>query len=107
MPFRLSSTEKGSIARPGVYVIAEDICAVDGGQGEKFRIPFDERYKASSVMRSLLCRLDWMWGVSAVLVGGGIQAVIWSAHNPDIGFAVGKSTLTVEISIYCFANGFP
>lgn len=88
-PIRLSSIERGARARPGSYVIAEDICAVDGGLGEKFRIPFDGRYRASREIRSLLLKTDLIWGLSGATVGAILMATIWWVSNPEIGFALG------------------
>jgi len=40
MPFRISSLPAGHIAHPGIFTIIEDIIAVDGGGGVKFREEF-------------------------------------------------------------------
>lgn len=93
-PFRLSSIAHGEVLRPGTYVIVEDICAVDGKQGQKFRQAWKDRYDASPIFRSHLRRMDLMWGVSGLLVAAGIWAVVLSLQGTrikrEIGYCIGK-----------------
>ena len=96
-PFRFSSIGKGEPLKPASYVIAEDIVAVDAKQGDVFRAQFKARYESSPPIRTLLARLDLLWGVTGTLVAGGIIAVIFAVEQTDVGWAVGmrfpKSTL--------------
>ncbi|KAL9601595.1 MAG: hypothetical protein Q9219_002429 [cf. Caloplaca sp. 3 TL-2023] len=90
-PFAVSSVAKGEVLRPGCFVIAEDVVAVDGRQGEVFRQLWNRRYERSEPFRRLLARMDALWGVSGVVVAGGLLGVIWGPENRDAGWAVGKS----------------
>lgn len=91
-PFRFSSIGRGEVLKPAVYVIAEDVVAVDAKQGDVFRAQWKARYESSQPFRNLLTRLDLLWGVSGTLVGGGIIAVIFAVKQTDVGWAVGKSS---------------
>ena len=90
-PMRFSSIAKGDILKPAVYVIVEDVIAVDAKQGDVFRSQWKARYESSQPFRNLLTQLDLMWGVSGVLVAGGIIAVLFAVKPTDVGWAVGKS----------------
>ena len=94
-PFRFSSIGKGELLKPAVYVIAEDVVAVDAKQGDVFRSQWKGRYESSQPFRNLLTQLDLLWGVSGTLVGGGIIAVIFAVKQTDVGWAVGKSFLNL------------
>ncbi|KAF7967153.1 hypothetical protein HWV62_35690 [Athelia sp. TMB] len=75
---RISSTPKGARVRPAVYTIAEDIVAVDGGGGRRFREEWNARYEASPAFRRMLSRLDAFWGFGAVAVAGAATALVWT-----------------------------
>ncbi|KAL9067282.1 MAG: hypothetical protein Q9161_006981 [Pseudevernia consocians] len=90
-PFRFSSVAKGEALRPGVYVIAEDVVAVDGEQGDVFRAQWNARYESSAPFRTLLARLDWLWGVSGVVLAGAVIGVIFGVKQDAVGWAVGWS----------------
>lgn len=62
---RVSSVPKGSQLRPCIYSIIEDICAVDGSGGTKFREDLNRRYEASHIFRAMLRRLGIVWAVGA------------------------------------------
>ena len=88
-PFRLSSIAKGDPARPGTYVIVEDVVAVDGEQGQAWRRAWSSRYEASRAMQSHLRRMDLLWGIT----GLGIVAVVFGCafgiENENVGYAIG------------------
>lgn len=90
-PIRFSSVARGERLRPAVYTIAEDIVAVDGEQGDVFRAQWDARYESSAPFRTLLARLDWVFGVSGVLVAAVIIGVIFGVKEDSVGWAVGWS----------------
>lgn len=90
-PFRFSSIARGDPLRPAVYVIAEDVVAVDGEQGDVFRAQWNARYESSAPFRTLLARLDWLWGVSGVLLAGAIIGIIFGVKQDAVGWAVGWS----------------
>ena len=75
--------------RPAVYIIAEDVVAVDGEQGDLFRAQWNARYESSAPFRSLLARLDWLWGISGVSIAGAIIGIIFGVKNDSVGWAVG------------------
>lgn len=88
-PFRISSIARGTTVRPGVYVIAEDVVAVDAKRGRAFREAFQARYEASPAMRAHLRRLDYIWGVSGLLVVAFIFGVVFGVKNKLVGYGVG------------------
>lgn len=89
-PFRFSSVAGGEPLRPAVYVIVEDVVAVDGQQGDVFRARWNARYESSAPLRTLLARMDWLWGVSGVVVAGAVIGVIFGVKQDAVGWAVGK-----------------
>lgn len=89
-PFRISSLARGELLRPASFVIAEDVVAVDANQGAVFRQAWNARYDSSPLFRQLLGRLDWMWGITGLLVAGGNIAVIFTVQDRSIGFAIGE-----------------
>lgn len=73
-----------------MYVIVEDVVAVDAKQGDVFRAQWNARYESSAPFRTLLARLDWMWGVSGVVVAGAVIGVIFGVKQDSVGWAVGE-----------------
>lgn len=89
-PVRMSSVPKGHPIRSGVYVIAEDIIAVDAGQGQTFRRQLQDRYLASVTVQSLCRRLDYIWGISGTIVGIGAAVALFIVPNENVAFNLGK-----------------
>lgn len=89
-PIRMSSVPKGDRIRSGVYAIAEDIVAVDGGQGQVFRDQLRARYLASRSLRSLCFKLDIIWGVSGVAVGGAAIGLLFGLSNKNLAYILGE-----------------
>ena len=89
-PFRFSSVARGEALRPGSYIIAEDVVAVDGKQGQEFRKAWNDRYEASAAFRSHLRRVDVLWGTT----GLSVAAVVWGCAlgiaDHRVGFVIGK-----------------
>ena len=75
---RVSSAPRGGRVRPAVYTVVEDIVAVDGGGGRRFREEWNARYEASPAFRRMLSRLDAFWGFGAVVVAGVATALVWT-----------------------------
>ncbi|KXT10316.1 hypothetical protein AC579_1119 [Pseudocercospora musae] len=90
-PFRFSSVQKGAPLRPGVFIVAEDVVAVDGMQGGAWRQAWNDRYEADSELQRLCRILDWFWGVSGLCV----VAVIWTLAfatdivDEEVSYAIG------------------
>lgn len=89
-PVRLSSTGYGTIARPGVFVLMEDIVAVDGGGGQEYRRGLVARYEASAVFRRLLMHLNWFWGVGSLIVAGAVTIIVFVVEDLNVVFALGE-----------------
>ncbi|XTI91527.1 hypothetical protein V2W45_1179563, partial [Cenococcum geophilum] len=47
---------------PGIFVIIEDVVAVEGGGEREFRRALREQYDASPIFQSLLWQMNWVWG---------------------------------------------
>jgi hypothetical protein len=88
-PFRCSSVRKGDILKPGVFIIVEDVVAVDGKQGRAFRQAWSERYESSAVMRAHLKKMDWLWGCTGLAVVAVVWGVVFGVDNKEIGYALG------------------
>ncbi|KZP10486.1 hypothetical protein FIBSPDRAFT_872575 [Athelia psychrophila] len=85
--FRISSAPAGGFWRPGVYTLVEDIVAVDGGGGRRFREEWNARYEASPLFRRMLNRLDAFWGFGAVTLAGAVTAMVWTIPAADVYWA--------------------
>lgn len=86
----MSSVEKGDRIRSGVYTIAEDIVAVDGGQGQSYRRQLQARYLCSGDIASLCFRLDILWGLSGLVVAAICFALIFTLHEANIAYILGR-----------------
>ena len=110
-PVMFSSTPRGQLCKPGVFVLVEDIVAVEGAGGEKFRKELVARYEASAVFRRLLRQMTWFWGVGSLIVGVGVTVIVYVVDDLDVVFALGKWLLrNTEIdadddSGWCFTLG--
>src|ERR1700744_1295710 len=94
MYFRLSSHVKNSICPPLTFCLLEDICAVDGKGGKKFRLAALARYQASPRFRALLLQLQWFWSIPAIVIGVVLVIVI-SLTSADVAYGVGWGAPTV------------
>ena len=87
-PVRLSSTPRRGKMRAVIYLIIEDVKAVDGGGGTAYRERPNRRYEASVHFRRLLHFPSIFWSVAAVLVGSTTAFLILSTKR-SIGYMVG------------------
>ena len=99
LPLRMSSTARESVCKPGVFVVMEDIVAVDGGGGEKFRRALQVRYEASETFRRMLTQLNWFWGLGSMVVAAGMTVVVYVVEDLNVVFAIGRS-IKVRCSRY-------
>ena len=90
-PFRVSSIPKHDFFRPGSYTIIEDIVAVDGYGGRRYREALDKRWKACPLFRRLLLQISLFWSVSGLAVAAGCTAVVFTTEIP-VAFGVGMSS---------------
>jgi hypothetical protein len=88
MYFRLSSHVKTSRCPPLTFCLMEDICAVDGRGGKKFRTQAMARYHASPRFRTMLMQLLWLWAIPAILVGSGTIVGIYET-NDNVAYGIG------------------
>ncbi|KGO48409.1 hypothetical protein PEX1_049910 [Penicillium expansum] len=98
-PFRISSIPKGNLMRPALYPLLEDIIAVDGQGGTRFRERLDQRYKASPPFRSMLHRVTMLWAVPQVVVAGGTLAGIFIADR-ELAYTLGWSVPAIWAGLW-------
>jgi hypothetical protein len=101
-PIRLSSTPAGGFTPPGVYVLMEDIVAVDGGGGESFRKDLAKRYEASARFRVMVAQLNWFWGIGSIVIAVVVTILCYLLDDLNIVFALGTWLLTRRI--LCIPN---
>ena len=89
-PFSFSSVKVASNFPPGVVLLAEDTCGVDGNLGRSFRFALHERVAASPSLEKALRRLDWIWGFSGVILGFALIGMIFGIDDDEIGFTIGN-----------------
>lgn len=82
--------------KPGVYVLIEDIVAVDGGGSQEFREALLARYESSKDFRKFIAQMNWFWGIGSITVAGGTTTIVYAVENLNVVFALGMfSTSTV------------
>jgi len=101
IPFRLSSLPAGHVAHPAIFTIIEDIVAVDGGGGERYRMELMARYDASPLFRRMLNRLDAFWGVGALFAATVVSVLLWTVPE-QIGYWIGWSGPFMFAALWAF-----
>ena len=89
-PVRISSIPKGAQLRPCIYSIIEDVIAVDGSGGTKFREDLNRRYEASHVFRAMLRRLGGFWAFGAEAMAIVCTILIFTVSK-DAAYVIGWS----------------
>ncbi|KAF2801412.1 uncharacterized protein BDZ99DRAFT_403410 [Mytilinidion resinicola] len=87
-PARLSSMSKGSVFRPGLYILIEDIVAVDGGGGVAYRKALNARYEASPMFGRLLLHLSMFWSVGALATAIIVTILVYTI-NEGVAYGIG------------------
>lgn len=98
MHFRLSSHVRNSVCPPLTFVFMEDICAVDGKGGKKYRKAAMARYNSSPRFRTLMMETLWFWSISTVVIGAAVIAVIYLVED-DVAYGVGWGVPCVWVAI--------
>ncbi|EPS40487.1 hypothetical protein H072_5674 [Dactylellina haptotyla CBS 200.50] len=91
-PFRISSTPKGEIWPRFIYVIIEDVIAVDCNGKREWRQAWRDRVAASKPMRETLKRLSFFWGVGGICISALCFGLLWgfdSVSGKEAGYALG------------------
>ncbi|TVY93603.1 hypothetical protein LAWI1_G002476 [Lachnellula willkommii] len=89
-PVRFSSTTRGSLMKPGIFVLIEDIVGVDGGGGPEFRNALVARYESSITFRRLVAQMNWFWGIGSMIVAGGTTVIVYIIEDLNVVFALGR-----------------
>ncbi|GJE91564.1 hypothetical protein PsYK624_077140 [Phanerochaete sordida] len=88
VPWRMSSFPAYRPLPPLTYTIVEDVIAVDGSGGLRFRHAWAHRYQASAALRALLRATALGWGASGTLVAAGLIVAAWLAPR-DTAYGLG------------------
>lgn len=91
-PFRISSTPKGYVMPTALYVLIEDVVAVDGGGGQVYRRALRDRYLSSPYFRQMLFEMNCFWGGGSVIFAAIITALIFTTPR-DVAYTVCLSPL--------------
>lgn len=86
-PFRISSTPKGAVMPTALYVLIEDVVAVDGGGGQMYRYALRTRYLSSPYFRRMLVQMNFFWAGGSIVWGAAITAMVFTTPQ-DAAFAV-------------------
>lgn len=81
-PFRISSTPKGSVMPTALYVLIEDVIAVDGGGGQIYRYALRTRYLSSPYFRRMLFEMNMFWAGGSIVCAAAITAIIFTTSRP-------------------------
>ncbi|CEL08857.1 hypothetical protein ASPCAL12002 [Aspergillus calidoustus] len=87
-PFRISSTPKGAVMPTALYVLIEDVVAVDGGGGQMYRYALRTRYLSSPYFRRMLVQMNYFWAGGSIIWAAAITAMIFTTPQ-DAAFAIG------------------
>jgi hypothetical protein len=108
LPFRFGSSEPGTIIRPAIFYIVEDVVAVDGNGGLAYREAFNARYESSEMFRNMIWNLSVCWMLAFYVMGAvvavlvlilpvaSVYAVGWAAPFPVVGLMVGATIFYVQ-----------
>lgn len=88
--FRISSTHQGSVMPTALYVLIEDVVAVDGGGGQKYRHALRNRYLCSPYFRQMLFEMNCFWAGSSIVFAVAITAIIFTTPEP-VAYTLGWS----------------
>lgn len=86
-PFRISSTPKGSTMPTALYVLIEDVVAVDGAGGQVYRYALRTRYLSSPYFRRMLFEMNCFWGGGSIVFAAAITAIVFTVPE-NIAFTV-------------------
>lgn len=89
-PFRISSTPKGSVMPTALYVLIEDIVAVDGAGGQKYRRALRNRYLASPYFRQMLFEMNCFWGGGSIIFATVTTILIFTTPR-DVAYVVSST----------------
>lgn len=90
-PFRLSSTNKGEVPRPGVYYFVEDTVAVNANAGRPYREALNARYEVSPRFRQMMYVQSVFWSVPAVIIAIPLTVIsVISPVKPTVAYAISK-----------------
>ncbi|KAE8353126.1 hypothetical protein BDV28DRAFT_113733 [Aspergillus coremiiformis] len=89
-PFRISSTPKGSTMPTALYVMIEDVVAVDGGGGQKYRYALRVRYLSSPYFRRMLFQMNCFWAGGSIIFAAVITALVFTTPKP-VAYTLGWS----------------
>ncbi|EEH20379.2 hypothetical protein PABG_02638 [Paracoccidioides brasiliensis Pb03] len=98
-PFRISSTPKGSVMPTALYVLIEDIVAVDGGGGQKYRRALRDRYLASPYFREMLFEMNCFWAGGSIIFGTITTILIFTTPR-DPAYVIGWTLPFVWAAIW-------
>ena len=102
-PCRISSIPRGAQLRPGIYSVIEDVVAVDGGGGTRYREALNRRYEASHIFRAMLRHLGVFWAVGGEAVAVTTTVLICVLPY-DPAYAVGWSLPFVWAAVWTAAT---
>ncbi|KAI5292842.1 hypothetical protein KEM52_006030 [Ascosphaera acerosa] len=102
-PFRISSTPKGAVMPTALYPLIEDIVAVDGGGGQRYRHALRSRYLASPPFRQMLFEMNCFWAGGAVAAATLTTALVFTLPR-DAAYACGWSVPFVWAAIWTAAT---
>ncbi len=91
-PFRLSSTAKGELVKPGVYYFMEDTVAVNVNAGRPYREALAARYDASPRFRRMMYIQSIFWCIPPIILAVPLTVIaVIPSVRPTIAYAICKS----------------
>ncbi|EAU37256.1 conserved hypothetical protein [Aspergillus terreus NIH2624] len=71
-----------------LYVMIEDVVAVDGGGGQMYRYALRTRYLSSPYFRRMLVQMNFFWTGGSIVFAAAFTAIIFTVSEP-VAFTLG------------------
>ncbi|KAG4430022.1 hypothetical protein IFR05_014491 [Cadophora sp. M221] len=78
LPFRFGSMDAGTVVRPAIYYIVEDVVAVDGNGGVEYREAFGARYESSPMFQRMIRTLSAVWCLAFYAIAAWFTVLVFT-----------------------------
>ncbi|KAF2432122.1 hypothetical protein EJ08DRAFT_732862 [Tothia fuscella] len=88
LPFQFGSSDAGTVVRPAIYYVVEDVVAVDGNGGVAYREAFGARYRSSPIFQRMIWTLSVVWMVAFFVMASALTILVFTLPKAAV-YAVG------------------
>jgi hypothetical protein len=98
LPFRIDSDPVGTLCKPAIYYVIENLIAVDWRQGREFRQEWRARYDFSPAFRKLLRELTLWWAIGAIFYMLGLTFITFAGLEFQRAFGASLGCLYLFVT---------